>query len=575
MKKLVVISALGLVMVHALESRELRAPLALWRGFVHYPLDHYDDRCNDIDVWGAGYYRFASRAFPCEDTTCKVPLSQLYFGSPSFRLRQAFANGVNTVPGNPFITVSKITPLIEYNEKGAIFGFTSGRRFRNNRVRVGFRARLPVRFVTVRQNASARALQGATAKDLCFTQNERYPLNNPTSNVVNNVYACRLDLISALTTVPGQPLVNYNGTNGRVTIAGIDATNGNTNTAGGADRPGAKVNLVGSPTGARPPRNFGELDTVVNTLPSLPANGQGVGTSRTVFGANVNYSALAQNPDAQAQLYLVPTISTVDQNNFRLTADAAAIHTAIQNAINNLSDGSVIDFLDSEGVTFDTQQIEGLGDLNTELYLGYDFNNCFWGEGHFGVVFPTGKKVCDPGRLLAQPLGNNGHFELRIGGELGYEFSDWLKVRADSSYFFVLRNRESIAAPFTGATVQNIGPAVFADISWSSFLGHVDFTFVPPCMPCLGFDIGYELYAKARDKVRLCQATAANFGGGAQQTLDATVAERDTRRVEHKVRTEVFYNTGYFDVVGGFANTFAGQNIQQETDWYLGLVVSF
>jgi hypothetical protein len=94
-------------------------------------------------------------------------------------------------------------------------------------------------------------------------------------------------------------------------------------------------------------------------------------------------------------------------------------------------------------------------------------------------------------------------------------------------------------------------------------------------MPCLGFDIGYELYAKARDKVRLCQATAANFGGGSQQTLDATVAERDTRRVEHKVRTEFFYNTGCFDVVGGFANTFAGQNIQQETDWYLGLVVSF
>ncbi len=572
-----------------LESREFRAPIPLWdsRGYVHYPLNHYERPCTYVDTWAGAWNRIASRAFPCELTTSKVPLSQLFFGRSTFKLREIFADNRAEIRGNPLVGISTIRPLIDYEEKGAIWGITAAQRY-NDCIRVGVRGRLPARFITVRQNATESELQRVpSAQNLFCTKNERYPVpgTDSLSNEVKNVFAGRLDFLSSLFDSSGERLVIYHDAQGRVSIAKRDATNGNTNTnPHGLGLPGAKVHLIGSPSGRLPKGNFGQLDVIVNTLPLLPADGRGIDTTRAVFDKNTNYTPLALDADAQSKLYLVPTIrSSTNPEDFNLTPDARVIETQIESIIDKCNnqpeaiedaDTSVINFLAKRGVSFDTQHIEGLGDFNTEIFIGYDYSDCVWFENHLGIVFPSGKKIFDPRKLLAVPLGNNGHFEVRLGTEVGIEAFEWLKIRADSMYSFVLKRRETIPAPFRGATVQNIGPCVDAEISWAWYWGHLDFTFLPTCLPCFGFDLGYEVYAKRHDEVRLLQRTARDFGG-VVRPLVSCADERCTTRIAHRVRSEFFYQVDYANFFVGFANTFAGKNVPQETDWYLGVTVTF
>ena len=561
------ISCLGAVIL--LEGRELRTPLSLWRGYAHYPINHYCLSDWDYEVWGGGYYRESHDAFSCKHGTHKVPLANLYFGSSRFKLAQAFANSQVNVPNNPWVSTSVIRPDIEYNEKGIMLGISTGKRCGASPWRIGARARLPVRFVTVRQNSRTDQLDGETLADVCCAKNETY---SPQGNEVKDVFACRLDFLSALQDSTGNPLVNYvdPNNNNHISIAGIDATNANN-----SDTSGAKVHVIGRTNGTLPPSNtnYGQVASVVNTLPLVPANGGISDNQRAQFSGNTVYSPLAQNSVAQAQLFIVPTIIQTEDGSFDLATDARTIQTQIAN-LSKCIDPSLRQFLTTHNLSFDTQHIEGLGDLNTEFYVGYDIDNCVWLEGHIGIVFPTGKKINNTQKLLAQPLGNNGHFELRFGADVGWEARPWIKVKADSLYSFVLKRDEPVAAAFTGATVKNIGPCIITEVNWGYYLGHIDLTFLNPCNSCMGIDIGYELYAKQRDHICFSVSQTRDFLGIAQP-LDARVLERFTNVVAHKARLEFFYVQSCYNVFAGWTHVFAGKNAPRETDWYLGMGLEF
>ena len=132
---------------------------------------------------------------------------------------------------------------------------------------------------------------------------------------------------------------------------------------------------------------------------------------------------------------------------------------------------------------------------------------------------------------------------------------------------------ENIAAPFKGATVKNIGPCIGADLSWNYLLANLDFTML--ASDCCGFDIGYEVYSKQCDRIRLCSKTATDLIGRTNQALDASVASRGTNVTSHKIRVEYFMSASKCEFFIGFDQVVAGKNALRETDLYFGMNVKF
>lgn len=587
-----------------LQAREFRTPLTpldappLY-GYIHYPIVEIadDDECYwDFDVYGGAYHRRADKAYSCEFGTETEPLAAIFFGQPEFRLEEAFANSTAIVPRNPWVNISVIAPELEYEEEGAVFGFSAGKLSSDGCMHYGFRAKLPVRYITIRDNRCNCV--GTTIGDVALLSNERYPQGNPDSNTVLNVFAYRLDFLASLRDPDGVPFLNFSNPNqmNDVTWAGttgsLNLTNGNM-TNGIGEISGAKVHLLGrKANGAIPTPNFGLRNTPaapeVNALGALPADGSGlVFPNRAVFSSAINYGGLAPNSLTSANnpcnvgplsnIFVVPTItndgSPVLPENLRMTDLASQLSEQVQQLIRTL-DSSVLSFLEEANINLGTQHQEGVGDLNTEIYFGYDLDDCLYGEWQFGVKFPTGKKVRDASSPFLVPLGNNGHVELRIGGLLNWEATDWLFLHVDSTYSWALKNCESVAAPFQGACIKNIGPCTQAEISWNYFLAHFNVTIVPPCNPYVGFALGYEPYVKQRDKIRFSGDTALDFQGN-PQTLDPSVLEQRTRVTSQRIITEFFYVECAYNFYAGWTHVFAGQNAPKDTDFYVGFSVDF
>jgi hypothetical protein len=250
------------------------------------------------------------------------------------------------------------------------------------------------------------------------------------------------------------------------------------------------------------------------------------------------------------------------------------IRMAINDLLENLPSTGAISFLESQGVTFGTQKHVGIGDIDSELYFNTEWCDFFF-EGIFGVRWPSGIKVTDPGRLLGIfSTGNNRHYEVKFGGIGTYDPRVWAHIRAEAFYSYVIPRNERVAAPFAGATVKNIGPAINAKISWHKFVAHLDGIFLVPCNPRVGFLAGYEVYVKSKDNISLRQTTAVDFLGNTRP-LDADVLQMRTDVVSHKVRTEMFHQGDFWELFGGWTHVFAGKNAPKESDWHIGFVAYF
>ena len=90
----------------------------------------------------------------------------------------------------------------------------------------------------------------------------------------------------------------------------------------------------------------------------------------------------------------------------------------------------------------------------------------------------------------------------------------------------------------------------------------------------LGCTIGYELYAKRKDKICFYGSTAKDFFG-VQGTLDPCVLANRTNVVAHKARFEFFCQTRSCEFFAGWTHVFAGKNAPKETSWYLGIMIGF
>lgn len=587
---------------------ELRTPLA--RFPYHYPLAPVDDGLWSFNCFHTAYMRSADKAFDVCHGRNSVHLSKLFFGKSEFRGEEAFFGGIITVADAPVaLKFAKIRPRFEYCEKGLNFGIEAERRLDDSKWRFGGQLSLPFKIIDVERNvcsATMTELEESFDDAVCRKDQTLYLADNGGLHVAGNavtarVSAYRLDFLSSLCRANGASMVEY-GLN-TVRIAGIEvAKPGGTaelsdvGVLGSADGTCPATPNYATPTagtGVAPdPTISGIQDLLTNNfvteLGVITAGG--IPDGRGGFRSNnvQDYTKLGNDRTAQGKLYIVPVYTSKPTGagyNTAFTTQAAIMMNAIEAAISDLESIGVISaeqFFFNNGVYFcQCDRMVGLGDLDLNLYVGYDFTEDFWGKIDFGVIFPTGKKLCNVGQLLAQAPGNNGHFEVKVGLDLGWKRWKWFGVHLDAYYNHVFNATEWRAAPFTGATIKNIGPAVQAKVKWGYFTGHFDITMFHPENQNLGCSFGYEAYVKRCDKVCLCASTATEFElkgccgqcdvqNSEAKELDASILAKDTKRISHKLRGEVFHRWNYCEIFAGASRVIGGKNIMREAEGHIG-----
>ena len=550
-------SALLSFFLGSLEARQLVAPLLQLRRALSKP---YIDvsRCPwSVSFWTTGYQRSACNAY--NNQGCEVPLSTLFFLESNFLPTQVLGDFTKS----PFLAQSNLGPRVSYKESGAVLGLDV-QHYVNECYRVGLRASLPVGKIRVKRLANVgngtSDLGGLRLSDFAGEKTE----------IVNGSpiksFAYRLDFLSSLpfscgNNCPGSniPLVNYADTdfppNNPITISNQDITN----------QQGTPVSALKSISGNLPTGSWALPQAQAQALTAFNDTGTNRGNNqRGRFDSGVSYSALGQNIPDQATLFIVPS---VDGTNTTQEARVIQVH------VNELIDciGQEAEDLFKEcGISFAGQCNTGVGDLDTEIYAGYFVSSCAYIEGYVGIRWPSGKKAENPQKVFDLPLGNNGHFEGKIGSQALYQTCRWAAIRGDITGSFVVRNKECVASSFRSRTIKNIGVPVQASVRWNYYLLHAELILTPPNWPSLLGTIGYELYHKGADNIRFCQKSAVDCLGN-EQPLDACIIARNTRVVSHKVRGEVtFEPCEWLYLYGGASRVFAGSNTPKETEWHLG-----
>ncbi len=631
------LSAFGL---GALTARDIRTPLNLQNeplGHFHIPIEWEEDEksipCWDFDVWGAGYAQNAADAFgPCDNH--RVPITQLLFGLSDFTVSEVFANNtVSTVsPSTIFLSFSTVKPRVEYNEEGIVVGLNVARRFLDDRMHVGLRVNLPFRVVEMHRRNCDCGLGEEGLAEVRRCSSDFYdtyptdPLGNSFGSGTLKQYECtyRLDFLDALAEsnglLPGitwgTAILNQAFQPGPidVTDAGHVPLGVSDFYTGGNGMIAVPAHLLQETPGIPPVDRFaaGEFQVGVNGVPGAPgafaypvldgagAAVGGVPGSRWVFGQGVDYTVLSDSNAAKSKFWFVPTFYSDAAGDIGPSSEWITAESEIESLINTA--GTFVtpsEFLANNGITFDTEKERGVGNLDTTIYLGYDFlcDKNMYGEGRFGVRWPTDKRDKNPGEVYRMATGNDGHYEVRVGTQWYYMPVCWFGMNFEGDYFHVCKRREKVAASFVGATIKNINPTVDAEVQWDYGLVKFDLNFYHPNNPGLGFLVGYEFYGKSKDRIEFVNPEIENASCGQKsnvcsnsnesvrtmapdlfgnlQTLDPRVLERQTQRLSHKMRLEFFHHWNSGDLFLGWTHVVGGKEVMRETSWHIGMVVQY
>ncbi|MFH1644231.1 MAG: hypothetical protein ABIA74_03585, partial [bacterium] len=243
---------------------------------------------------------------------------------------------------------------------------------------------------------------------------------------------------------------------------------------------------------------------------------------------------------------------------------------------------------------FEPDRRQGFGDIDLDLFYEHTFSDEWIAEVMLGVRFPTGPSDDYTGNPFKAHAGNGEHWEIKLGAMAAWMPLDWMNVKLDGYFSFVLEATEQRCAGFKGAEIKNIGPKIDADVDWQYFVIRLDFNLFHPKTDDLSTDIGYEFYYKTRDDVsqkktkmaswlgRHWENTAAtgqpaNYGWVTKEfDLDNGVLESNTQAIGHKIRGETSYRfSDWFEMYGGGSYVFAGKNLPRETDMHAGINVRF
>lgn len=625
MKKLILMSVVGSCFQLLATTGELRTPLA--RFPYHYPLLHVDrsDDPQEDAVWSfncfkSAYMRSADNAYDkCKCSTDRVPLAQLWFGKGCFKGQEAFFGA--EVDGRACSGLKYVTmcPRFKYRERGCHLGFDAEYRPEDCKWRFGSSLSLPYKVIELERNVCSATLSssdgdstngdGPDLTNVVCRRQETLKLADAFGSLGREsgaiVPAYRLDFITGLQRSSGMPMVEYG--DGWMKIAGVEVALYNSSSA--VNNPSVVALRNAESTCPEdqyvtPDETAGGIDGAIGRL-AIPnyitatgtiANSITADPNRAPFRAGTNYTTLGGLATAQEQLYIVPVYQSdpADANvNTRFEVEAVQIMNAIEAAIAAMQSGdtgSPEQYFADNGIHFcqvadgcGNVRNMGVGDLMLDFYGAWGNIDDYWGKLILGVVFPTGRKICDCGLLLAQPTGNNGHFEFKAGLQGGWHVCDTVALHGDIFYNHVFEACEYRAAPFKCATIKNIGPCIKAKTKWGYFTGHFDATVFHPENADLGCSIGYEFYHKRCDKIKLCcnYAKELPLRVGCTSTgtvindelkeLDCSILAKDTKRISHKVRCSIFHRWNYCELFGGGSYVFAGRNIMRETEAHIGI----
>ena len=588
------------------------SPLSLEdRGYMHWaltPVDQawwYDDMPSqkehtewNIHFWGAGYIRTAYKAFgtcgPCNEnkvTRHTTSLGELFFGKATFRGEEVFAGGtfagplspaqelVNSV--NPYLAFARITPAFDYNETGAHIGIDFARTLgADDRFHVGGRVYIPYKIIEIEQDTSIQLQE--TLDDVFVTRIVTLD-EGPVPSTVE--YAMRYDFLSSLVfdsvTTPTQivtpvPVLRYDApTVGEISVMSSQITG--TSPAQTNDAPAAYITKSTAGTTPIPP--FRRQPAEINAV--LGADGEGVNGQTYYMQTGVDYKGNLRNDrDAQGTLFLVPRATPAGV----LTDTAVTILNQVRAIVDGdlaISEPASSFFLDN-GINLLAHDVtRGVGDLFTEVYGGIGHYNDWFVDGIFGVQFPTGKRARNAKSIYAQTTGNNGHVVVCLGLDAGWQPKPWFAFEIRPYFYHACNRSERRAAPFAGQQVINIGPEIDVDISWNYFVFRTDFSFFHPHNPDLGFQLGYELFAKGNDRASFGSCISCNdpvatdLLGRPDQPLDITIYEHNTNTLTNKLRGQIFYRCNYFEIFGGGTQIVSGRHAMKESEGHIGLVIYF
>lgn len=594
--------------------------------------------CWEVDTLGLYYQRNACHAYgrspDCmlyEDDDCRnscknndkvtrdtVPLSQLWFGKSSFLADEIFAGGELVGPSqNPFLPFVRITPDFHYNERGAVLALNVVRKRLgcDESWFVGGRVAMPIKVIEVNQSCNRIAEATADFANVVVTVQQEYNGSDPSSpkpgqsgsTDSREVKAYRMDFLSLMQLPDGTPMVSYGDLTRDTLVAGQDITTNNNQSNGGATGLRAPMYVYRQANGIFPYAQTG-LDKTTSQFPLSPAGtlvypmidadadallnaagtnlvadgqfgafgGENTPTSGLPIDTRQDYaSGLGLDVNAQRQLFLVP----VGQSSASTWEPIALlVQDTVERVLESLEidpiEDNVLDFFASRGINFACSDCSvGAGDTFLEFYGG-KMCECWFADGLLELRLPTGTNYDDPKRIYQQTTGNNGHFATRVGVEGGYKPCDWMGIKLDFFWQYNFPHVEKRAAAFKGATTRNIGPCIDARVKWNDFQFHADFTFFSPKCPDLGWDFGYEFYAKTDDHVCFCRSEAEDFNGAIQQ-LDPCILEENTNTQSNKVRGEIFKRWDCFQIFLGGSYIIAGKQVMKESEWHIGMIAYF
>lgn len=575
---------------------EFRSPLTYDRPQQHWPLypvqqafwfpwmqDGREDESWQIQSWVTTYARSAQDAFwnpeKNKNTTKTASLSTLFFGKESFRVEEAFVNGMIQNPSpllaaNPAIAFSHIFPHLEYTETGAVFGVMFDKTLGDDDMwHVGSRLSLPVVVIDVDQDVSLTEVENI--EDVV-----RYRLIqlNEDARGDNYEYAYRADFLSALSlpTSVDNTIPVLRVEDGQVRLA-EQTLSGNTSAINNGDEGLPAAYVVKRSDETFPQVPFRKTPTQVTT--ALAANGSGSDNTAYFFKVGTDYTNLLKDRATLGTLFVVPRANDAN-TDITLQANALSLNKGILSDVLNqyffeLGNQPVEEFLLEQGIDIlASERIVGVGDMEWEVYGGYGDRNKWFIDLNLGLRLPTGKRQKNGQNVFFVSTGHNGHFELMAMLEGGWRPCKYFAFKLDGSVSHAFRRTEHLAARFTGSTVNSIGPDVEAKVSWTYFIAHVDLNFFHPYNDNIGMMVGYEFYARRKDHIKYDVETMKDFAGQTG-TLDATAAAARTNSMSHKIRGEFFHRWNYFELSLGLSTIVAGRSMPKETEAHLTFDVYF
>ena len=593
-------------------ATEFRSPLIGERGPMRYVFEEWDEKDYGLKIWSAFYGRESHRAF-LKHGTNTTHLSALFFNKSEFKLGEIFPGGhadIATENYSPFVAVGKMEPRVSYYEDGITVGGKIAFPVWKNKSRVGLRLQIPFRSIEIERED----LGDRDTNQLDEVMTGEVVTRDGQAGGSTDVWAraVRMDFVQAIpSTATKTPLLNFTAA-GAPRVIGDDATWLHNDDARMAviiqspegTIPQSPTRVLGICEDPNPVIDDGLPTYNLNAANRLPADGNVSdatqyafysGQVAPTFIAATDYTPLNINTGTDAaklaaldrtdDLWLTSVHDDNSTGGSNFNTGSQKLWTALDLALKNYN-ANMYEWLETNGFLMQTEKRCGFGDIDLDLFFEHKFSEEFVGEAMVGVRFPTGVSDNYCGSVYRPHLGNGEHFEIKLGLMGAWQPLDWMNIKLDGRFAFVIEATEKRPAAFKGALVKNIGPCVDADVSWEYLVATLDFNLFHPKTDAISSVIGYEFYFKTKDDIDFKCSSMQSWLGKKyvygtgwtenKQDLDSGVAERNTEAFGHKVRFETSFRiTQYFELYAGGTYTFAGQNLPRECDAQAGFVVTF